>query len=154
MPKFKDWAESVLGLDVNDKSNQTEALRELQADPPVENPGFLQEISGKVDEVNTNKASRIFHSHGHSIQELYLLRTTKLERTIDYVVYITSHEQAEFLIVAAKKHNVVLIPFGGGTNVTQSLMLVPEEKRSIVSVDMTRMNKIKWVDKNNMMACI
>ena len=49
MPKFKDWAESVLGLDVNDKSNQTEALRELQADPPVENPAFLQEISGKVD---------------------------------------------------------------------------------------------------------
>lgn len=28
------------------------------------------------------------------------------------------------------------------------------EKRTIVSVDCTRMNKIKWVDKNNMMACI
>ena len=24
----------------------------------------------------------------------------------------------------------------------------------IVSVDMTRMNKIKWVDKKNMMACV
>ena len=69
-------------------------------------------------------------------------------------MYITSHEQAEYLIASAKKHNVVLIPFGGGTNVTQSLMMMPEEKRSIVSVDMTRMNKIKWVDKNNMMACI
>ena len=33
-------------------------------------------------------------------------------------------------------------------------MLNPEEKRSIISVDVTRMNKIKWVDKNNMMACI
>ncbi len=49
---------------------------------------------------------------------------------------------------------MVLIPFGGGTNVTQSLMMTGEEKRTIVSVDMTRMNKIKWVDKNNMMACI
>lgn len=29
-----------------------------------------------------------------------------------------------------------------------------QEKRTIVSVDMTRMNKIKWVDKKNMMACI
>lgn len=37
---------------------------------------------------------------------------------------------------------------------TESLMLNPEEKRTIVSVDVTRMNKIKWVDKNNMMACI
>ena len=28
------------------------------------------------------------------------------------------------------------------------------EKRTIVSVDMTRMHKIKWVDKKNMMACV
>lgn len=28
------------------------------------------------------------------------------------------------------------------------------EKRTIVSVDMTRMCKIKWVDKKNMMACV
>ena len=33
-------------------------------------------------------------------------------------------------------------------------MMEKSEKRTIVSVDMTRMNKIKWVDKNNMMACI
>ncbi len=73
---------------------------------------------------------------------------------VDYVIYITSHEQAEALIQSAKDHNVVLIPFGGGTNVTQSLMLSAEEKRTIVSVDVTRMNRIRWVDKNNMMACI
>ena len=41
-----------------------------------------------------------------------------------------------------------------GTNVTESLMCQVEEKRTIISVDCTRMNKIKWVDKNNMMACI
>jgi alkyldihydroxyacetonephosphate synthase len=33
-------------------------------------------------------------------------------------------------------------------------MCRPEEKRTIISVDCTRMNKVKWVDKNNMMACI
>lgn len=70
------------------------------------------------------------------------------------MVYITSHEQAEHLIEVAKKHNVVLIPFGGGTNVTESLMCQEEEKRTIVSVDVTRMNKVKWVDKSNMIACI
>jgi alkyldihydroxyacetonephosphate synthase len=48
----------------------------------------------------------------------------------------------------------VLVPFGGGTNVTQALLLNPSEKRMIVSVDMSRMNKIKWVDKTNMMACV
>lgn len=54
----------------------------------------------------------------------------------------------------AGKHNVVLVPFGGGTNVSQSLLLMPTEKRMIVSVDMTRMNKVLWVDKANMLACV
>lgn len=44
--------------------------------------------------------------------------------------------------------------YSRGTNVTESLMCQQSEKRTIVSVDCTRMNKIKWVDKNNMMACI
>jgi alkyldihydroxyacetonephosphate synthase len=54
----------------------------------------------------------------------------------------------------ANKHDVVLIPFGGGTNVTNSLLLSPSEKRMIVAIDMSRLNKIKWVDKVNMCACI
>jgi len=33
-------------------------------------------------------------------------------------------------------------------------MLNESEKRMVVSVDMSRMNKIKWVDKTNMIACI
>jgi alkyldihydroxyacetonephosphate synthase len=49
---------------------------------------------------------------------------------------------------------VVLIPYGGGTNVTNSLLLSKKETRMIVSLDMTRMNKIKWVDKENQLACI
>jgi len=54
----------------------------------------------------------------------------------------------------AVKHNIVLVPYGGGTNVTKSLQLSPEETRMIISVDMSRMNQIRWVDKENNMACI
>ncbi len=42
-----------------------------------------------------------------------MLRNSKLPRTVDYVVYIVSHEQAEHLIKMAETHKVVLIPFGG-----------------------------------------
>jgi alkyldihydroxyacetonephosphate synthase len=34
------------------------------------------------------------------------------------------------------------------------LVLPLEEKRMIVSVDMSRMNAIKWVDKENGLACV
>lgn len=54
----------------------------------------------------------------------------------------------------AKKHNVCIVPYGGGTNVTNSLMLSKDEQRMIVSLDMSRMNRIKWLDKENRMACI
>ena len=33
-------------------------------------------------------------------------------------------------------------------------MMSAKEKRMIVSLDMSRLNKIKWVDKVNMIACI
>jgi alkyldihydroxyacetonephosphate synthase len=49
----------------------------------------------------------------------------------------------------AHKHNIALIPYGGGTNVTNCLLLSKKETRMIVSLDMTRLNKIKWVDKEN-----
>ena len=48
----------------------------------------------------------------------------------------------------------MLVPYGGGTNVTNALLLDTQEKRMIVSIDMTRMNRIKWVDKVNMVACV
>lgn len=48
----------------------------------------------------------------------------------------------------------MIVPFGGGTNVTKALEIPTDEKRMIVSVDMERMNAIKWVDKENNMACI
>jgi alkyldihydroxyacetonephosphate synthase len=69
-------------------------------------------------------------------------------------LYPLTTEQVENLVKLANKHNVVLVPYGGGTNVTQSLMLPMEEKRMILAVDMSRMNAIKWVDKENNMACV
>ena len=48
----------------------------------------------------------------------------------------------------------MIVPFGGGTNVTKALTLPKDEKRMIVSVDMERMNAVKWVDKENNMACV
>jgi alkyldihydroxyacetonephosphate synthase len=70
------------------------------------------------------------------------------------VVYPFTSEQVEIIVKLANKHNVVVVPYGGGTNVTQSLMLPTTEKRMILSVDMSRMNAIKWVDKENNMACV
>lgn len=54
----------------------------------------------------------------------------------------------------ANKHNVMIVPYGGGTNVAQDLQIPKEEKRMVISCDMTRMKAILWIDKKNGMACI
>ncbi|KAL4465819.1 hypothetical protein ABPG74_004056 [Tetrahymena malaccensis] len=151
MPKFKEWAENIIGIDLN---KQTPAQNEVPIDPAIINEAFIEAIRGKVNEATNDKTQRIHHSHGHTLQEIFALRHGKLDRYIDLVVYISSHEQAETLVKAANEHNVVLIPYGGGTNVTQALLPLKSETRMIVSVDMSRMNHIRWVDKKNFTACV
>jgi FAD/FMN-containing dehydrogenase len=47
------------------------------------------------------------------------------------------------LVNLANEHNVVIIPFGGGTNVTLALTLNPQETRMIVSLDTSQMVRNK-----------
>ncbi len=94
------------------------------------------------------------HSHGATLRELYTLRYGKFLRFTDVVIYPASHEQCEKIVELANKHDVAIIPYGGGTNVTNSLELSTKEKRMIVSLDMSRMNKIVWLDPANQLACV
>ena len=70
------------------------------------------------------------------------------------VIYPYNNEHCEAIVKMAAKHNVMLVPMGGGTNVTKALTLPKDEKRMVVSVDMHRMQSILWVDKENNMACV
>lgn len=45
MPKFKEWVETVIGIDT---SSPTEPQRDIPVDPPVENLKFIEAIKGKV----------------------------------------------------------------------------------------------------------
>ena len=42
----------------------------------------------------------------------------------------------------------------GGTNVSGALECPPEERRAIVSLDMTEMDRILWIDEENLTAHI
>ncbi len=59
----------------------------------------------------------------------------------------------EVLVRLANEHNVVIIPFGGGTSVSGALECPANEKRMIVSMDMHAMNDIKWVDRGKSTHC-
>merc|ERR1711871_1151034 len=79
---------------------------------------------------------------------------SKMGRMPDCVLYPGSHEDVEEIVQAAVRFDVVLIPYGGGTSVSGGLECPHDEARMIVSLDMQRMNRILWVDRENMLGCI
>ncbi len=85
---------------------------------------------------------------------MYAIRHGRLERVPDLVVYPSTEEQVTAIVNAAARHDVCLVPYGEGTNVTDALRCPVDEERSIVSVDLSRLDRILWIDPVNMMACI
>lgn len=45
------------------------------------------------------------------------------------------------------------IPFGGGTSVSGAANCPEFEKRTIISLDMSQMNRILWIDSENLLVC-
>ena len=151
-PHLKKWVEAEAGIDFTKSAPKQD---DMEISPPIFNHAFLEELGDKdFDRRSFLKWERIMHSHGATLQEVFTLRHGSFARCADVVLYPDNNDQVERLVALANKHNVVLVPYGGGTNVTQSLALSVKEVRMIVSVDMSRMNRIKWVDKINMVACI
>ncbi len=80
----------------------------------------------------------------------------RFKRLPDVVIYPGGHEHVEKLVKLAHKHgeNVMIIPYGGGTTVSQAIMCPEEEERMIISLDMQEMCNIKWIDYESNSACI
>lgn len=81
------------------------------------------------------------------------MREGKFERIPDVVIWPRSHEEVEFIIATANKFLAVVIPYAGGTNTTNCL-LYRDNERFLISLDMTMMKKILWIDKQSMLVCV
>jgi len=123
---------------------------------PQEAPALRVELLSflEPDQLSDDPLVRLRRSHGHSGSEIWAIRYGKVERVPDLVVFPKSHAEVVKLVATAERHGACVIPFGGGTNVSQALLLSADEKRVVVAVDMRRMNRILWVDPVNHTACI
>jgi alkyldihydroxyacetonephosphate synthase len=105
-----------------------------------------------ADQITEDAETRLRHGHGHTQEEMYAIKHGRLERVPDLVVFPLDAEQVGRLVEAAVRHDICLIPYGGGTSVTEALRCPAGERRTIVSVDLQRMNRILWIDPINRMA--
>jgi alkyldihydroxyacetonephosphate synthase len=155
LPRFLPWVREVLEVDVNAKEVHRPKYPTAIAEP-ILSDGLLESLRSLLStkNVETNGEIRMRHGHGHTQEEMFSIKYAELGRIPDVVVYPESEEQVAKLVELSRQHNATLVPYGGGTNVTDALRCFPSESRSIVSVDMRRMNRVLWIDRTNMLACI
>lgn len=151
MPWISQKLASPLGYD-----NRNEPHYPPKVPEPKRDPALLADLQGflKPDQVSDDPLVRLRRGHGHTGAEIWAIRYESLERVPDLVVFPEGHDEVVKLAETAKRHNACLVPFGGGTNVTDALRLDVRESRLVIAVDMRRMNRILWIDPVNRMACI
>ncbi|XP_076331307.1 alkyldihydroxyacetonephosphate synthase, peroxisomal-like [Tachypleus tridentatus] len=154
LPLFKSWVETTLGVDLDVRHHSQPEISDKDLPDPIINEDFLTELNRTGISFTTDGQDRLFRAHGHTMKEIFILREGRFDRIPDLVVFPVCHEQVVKIVDIAYRHDVVIIPFGGGTSVSGALECPAEEKRMIVSLDTSQMNKILWVDKDNLLAHI
>jgi alkyldihydroxyacetonephosphate synthase len=160
-PKARDWMEGRLQINLDDTSFARDALPAV--DPPVRHDAFMaalgaQSAAGAASPVGAwfqDDECRLRHGHGATVQEIWDLRyAERFGRVPDVVCYPGSHAEVENLVRLCVAHDCVVIPFGGGTTVSGAVECPHGEARLIVSLDTARMDRILWINRENMTACI
>lgn len=146
----------LLQTDLNDyKLITNPKFTEKDYPPRVENPEFCAELDIEKIDYSLDFDDRFFRCRGQSARDLYVLRFGKFKRIPDIVIYPKCHEEVEVVVKLANKYLSVIIPFGGGTNITLALNYTKTENtRFFISLDTTQMNRILWIDRTSMLACI
>ncbi len=157
MPHFLPFVEEMLDLPIRPEDMGQE-VEHRDLPKPIANDGFLTAVREELgdDRVSQEDIERLVHSHGQlSVDEVYqILYHRPPERLVDVVVFPEGETDIQKIVQLANDHNAVLVPYGGGTNVSGALAIPTSETRMVASVDMRRMNRVVWLDEENFQACV
>src|SRR5918998_3303834 len=155
-PGFRPFVIEAIDLDVNTEPTAAMSLDQVSVPRPMISDELVAELAEAVgtDNVVGDEADRIVHTYGKSVRDLLRLRAGDIPRVPDVVVYPGNEEEVQLVVDRAVAANAVLIPFGGGSNISGSLQAPPDETRPVISVDMGRMNRVLSVDEESGLARI
>ena len=122
--------------------------------PAVINEEFCNELKISKIEFSLDFNDRFHRCRGQAMKDFYILRYGKFERVPDVVVFPKSHEDVVLCVELANKFCAVIIPYAGGTNTMLSLSHSKDDRRFFISLDVTQMNRILWIDRKSMLACM
>lgn len=119
---------------------------------PQISPEIIQKFQQQNLSISIEGVDRLIRAHGHTLHDIYILRESFFKRIPDLVVWPTCHNDVIKIVELATTHNLVIIPFGGGTSVSGAVSCPLDETRPIISLDTSQMNSLLALDKENLSA--
>ncbi|SNQ52050.1 FAD/FMN-dependent dehydrogenase [Frankia canadensis] len=153
-PELAPFIRTHIGLDITRPPAQAPAFADLDvAEPTLPEPlrAALVEAVG-AEHVHTDTLDRVIHAYGKSLRDLVRIRNQDLGRLPDVVVYPGDEDAVRAVLTAALDADAVVIPFGGGTNISGSLEAPRDEIRPVISVDLGRLDRVLDVDTDARLA--
>ena len=94
---------------------------------------------------------RVRHARGQSLPDWLAMRSGEFGVFPDGVAYPETAEQIRELLAWASAHDVILIPYGGGTSVAGHIN--PQlSSRPVLTLSLERMNKLVEIDEDSLIA--
>jgi alkyldihydroxyacetonephosphate synthase len=155
-PALAPFVKTNIGVDLDAPPVRSPAFDSLDVPPPRLRDDVLAALRTAVgaEHVVTDDLDRVVHAYGKSLRDLVRVRAGDLGRVPDAVVYPGDEAAVVALMNAALDLDLVLIAFGGGSNISGSLEAPRTEVRTVVSVDMGRMRSLVEIDEASNLARI
>jgi alkyldihydroxyacetonephosphate synthase len=153
-PGLGPFLQRSLAVDVARHVSRPVAFDDLRIpDPRVSSSLWLaleRAVGGEW--LSKDPRDRVVHARGKSLRDLVRHRRGELGRLPDVIVRPGDENAASAVMAAAIEADAVLIPFGGGTSISGSLEAPAAETRTIISVDLGRMDRVLEVDEVSRLA--
>ena len=153
-PELGPFIERHIDVRADHLASRPVGFDELDVREPALAPDLRAALEAAVGpaHISADALDRVVHARGKSLRDLVRHRAGDVGRLPDVVVRPGSEPELEAIMRAAL--DAVRIPFGGGTNISGSLEAPADEDRTIVSIDMARMDRVLEIDDASRIARI
>ncbi|WP_423919520.1 FAD-binding oxidoreductase [Frigoribacterium sp. 2-23] len=156
-PAFAPFVKKIVGVELTQGRHDTGLdIGDLTVPASLASSAVVDKLTAIVgaDAVTGDDLDRVVHTYGKSVRDLLRIRAGRLPRVPDVVVYPADEAEVQKIVDLAVAEDLVLIPFGGGSNIAGSLEPLPAEARPVVSLDMGRLSKVLDIDEDSGLARI
>jgi len=157
MKRWNGWGDDQTIYPLPDLSKNYLVNLLGEADTPPD--ASLDEVIKSVPEsrltpfstISADPEQRLRHACGQSLPDWINLRSGRIPTFPDGVIFPTSDEQIEEAFEIASSHQMILIPYGGGTSVVRHVN-PPQCDTPVLTIDLSNPNQMVDFDETSLLA--